>query len=264
MVLLDLVKKHHPAEKIIVAHFDHSLRGQESDGDRDFIANFCEKNSITFEVKKLDIAELAKDHKMSIENAARKYRYDFLIEIAQKYRAKYILTAHHRDDRIETAVFNLIRGTKLGGIHALSALKYPKKQPPPQIIRQSDLEAPQEEMGIIFRPLLLISKEEILTYARAHHLEFREDSTNSDTRYLRNAIRHEVLPPFEKINPEYRQALSNFIDYTEELKSWIDMEVESFLSGKTHFSALEFEKKSPFFQKEIIRYIYEKINQGTV
>ena len=70
----------------------------------------------------MDIASLAKEEKMSVEAVARKYRYEFLTRIAEKYRAKYILTAHHQDDRIETAVFNLIRGTKLGGIHALSLL----------------------------------------------------------------------------------------------------------------------------------------------
>ncbi len=113
MVLLDLIKQIHPKVQIIVAHFDHSLRGEESDGDRDFIANICNRENIIFEVKKMDIAKLAEEEKMSVESVARKYRYEFLFEMAEKYRAKYILTAHHLDDRIETALFNLIRGTKL-------------------------------------------------------------------------------------------------------------------------------------------------------
>lgn len=246
VVLLDLARKHHAKEKIIVAHFDHSLRGAESDGDRDFIAKFCEENTITFESEKLDIWNLAKNEKMSIENAARKYRYDFLTRMAKKYSAKYILTAHHSDDRIETAIFNLIRGAKLGGIHALSWITN------------------YEWWIAIFRPLLPFSKEEIRSYATREHIPFREDSSNIDTLYQRNYLRHEVLPKFESINPDYRWALSNFIEYTEELKSWIDNEVEKFLGGKIEFSALEFAEKPLFFQKEMIRYLYEQANAGTV
>ena len=113
MVLLDLVLFQHPADKIIVGHFDHSLRGAESDEDRVFIANYCNKKSIIFESEKRDIASLAKSEKSSIEMTARKYRYDFLRRVHEKYGVKYILTAHHQDDRIETALFNLIRSTKL-------------------------------------------------------------------------------------------------------------------------------------------------------
>lgn len=241
MVLLDLVMKHHKREKIIIAHFDHCLRGAESDGDRESIAKFCEKNNLTFESEKLDIAKLAKEEKKSIENTARTYRYEFLARIAKKYGAKYIFTAHHSDDRIETAIFNLIRGAKLGGIHALS-----------------------DRSGKILRPLLNISKEEIRAYAGENNILFREDSTNTDTDYQRNYLRHEILPKFETINPEYRRALSNFIDYTEELKSWIDAEVKKFLGGKCEFSAQLFAEQSPFFQKEIVRYLYETTNNGTV
>jgi tRNA(Ile)-lysidine synthase len=264
MVLLDLVSKHHAKEKIIVVHFDHSLRGEESDGDREFVVEYARAHDLKSETEKLDIAKLAKDEKKSVENVARHYRYEFLTEVAKKYGAKYILTAHHGDDRIETAVFNLIRGTKLGGIHALASLKYPKSKYRLESVLYFDPKDIPEVTGIIFRPLLSLSKEGIVAYANEHHLPFREDSTNIDTRYQRNYMRHEVLPRFEYINPEYRQALSNFIDYSEELKSWIDGEVEKFLGEKKEFSAFEFAKQPPFFQKEIIRYIYEKANNGTV
>ena len=113
MVLLDMIFGIHPLQNIIVAHFDHSLRGEESDGDSEFIADFCHSRNIIFEVEKMDIADLAKTQKMSIEAGARKYRYEFLFRMREKYVAKYILTAHHLDDRIETAVFNLLRGAKL-------------------------------------------------------------------------------------------------------------------------------------------------------
>ncbi len=241
MVLLDLVLEYHPKEKFVVAHFDHSLRWAESDDDREFIANYCNKKSITFESEKMNIASLAKNEKSSIEMTARKYRYAFLRRVLEKYCAKYILTAHHQDDRIETAVFNIIRSTKLWGIHALGVLN-----------------------NTIFRPLLGISKQDMLAYAGENSILFREDSTNTDTAYLRNHIRHAILPEFAKINPSYREALAGFIEYTEEVKDFIDAQVRAWLWRENSFSSLRFADESPFFQREIIRFLYESAHMGTV
>ncbi len=262
MVLLDLILSIHPKDKIIVAHFDHSLRWAESDGDRDFIANLCKNENITFDFEKLDIATLALKDKMSIESAARKYRYDFLFFVARKNHAKFLLTAHHQDDRIETAIFNLLRGTKLGGIHALSE------------ISQSTDDI------TLFRPLLSIPKKEILDYAQEKHIWHREDSSNLDTSYLRNKLRHDIIPEFESINSEYRRAITNFIEYSEDLKWWIDDKIKDWLKSSgsrfqssrnkktreinTPFSILDFQGESIFFQREIIRYLYERENDGTI
>lgn len=109
MVLLDLVRKFHPTENIVVAHFDHSLRGAESDGDRDFVADFCKREDIAFETKKTDIAKLAEEKKQSIEVTARNERYEFLEHVRRECGAKYILTAHHADDQMETMLLNLIK-----------------------------------------------------------------------------------------------------------------------------------------------------------
>ncbi len=247
MVLLWLIVEIHPKDKIIVAHFDHRLRWDESDGDRELVASICKSENIAFEYQKMDISSLAKEEKMSIEAIARRERYAFLESVRIKYGARYILTAHHMDDRIETAIFNLIRGSKLWGIHALS-----------------------ESIGSLLRPLLGVTKEEIHQYAEEHDIRYRDDSSNSDSVYLRNYLRHEILPLFSRINPEYRTSLQDFIAYTEELKSWIDREVQDWLDAEKNsedgisFSAVNFQKKSPFFQKEIVRYIYETVNQGTI
>jgi tRNA(Ile)-lysidine synthase len=288
MVLFDLVKSNHPKEKLIIAHFDHSLRWAESDWDRELIANICNKENISFEMEKMDIATLATEHKMSIESVARKYRYDFLFRIAEKYSAKYILTAHHADDRIETAIFNLIRGSKLGGIHALSLLSSRRDPFQNQVWEEylqnllSERERDLPTRGIlttsvtlrsdkknkwaitIFRPLIHLTKKEICSYAEEKEIAFREDSSNEDTDYLRNHLRKNILPEFEKINPEYRKSISNFIDYTEELKTWIDEEIRLFLGDSWSFLVKDFRNKSLFFQKEIIRFLYEEANNGTV
>ncbi len=323
MVLLDLVLANHPRDNIVVAHFDHSLRGVESDNDRLFIANYCEKWYIHFEVEKMDINTLAQEEKMSIEMAARKYRYIFLEEIAQKYWAKYILTAHHLDDRIETAMFNLIRGTKFGGIHALSFLssrrdpfqnhiwvensqnclkKWKRDLPTRGILTPStSLRSDKTEKWGIFRPLLHISKSDILAYAKEKNIEYREDSTNTDTAYLRNHLRHTVLPEFERINPEYRRSIERFVEYSGEVQNWIDEQVREWLiiqaesikqkassrkpkksnvqigelniqdqspitNHQSLFSFLipDFRGQSRFFQREIVRYLYEEANDGTI
>ncbi len=112
MVLLDIVLAKISHKNIFVAHFNHGLRGEESDGDEIFVKNFCEKNNIAFFSEKQDIAQIAKTEKESIEATARKYRYNFFKKIYKKTKALSLLTAHHLDDRIETAMFNLIRGTK--------------------------------------------------------------------------------------------------------------------------------------------------------
>lgn len=109
MVLLDLVHKFHPQENVIVAHFDHSLRGAESDGDRDFVANFCKNKDIQCEIEKVDILRIAKKEKCSLEAIARQERYRFLEQVRSKYNGKYILTAHHADDQMETMLLNIIK-----------------------------------------------------------------------------------------------------------------------------------------------------------
>lgn len=261
MVMFDLVKHIHPKTHIIVAHFDHSLRGAESDGDRECIANICKNENITFEVEKMDIATLAQTEKMSIEMSARKYRYAFLLRVAQQYNAHAILTAHHLDDRIETMLFNLIRGSKLAGITSLAHVS-------------------SIENRTLIRPLLDVPKSEIYTYAREHHLEFREDSTNTNTTYLRNHLRQEVLPLFEKVNLHYRRSLADFIGYSEEMIAYIDTQIiawlfqqeEEYLSGKkskervfSHVFQIEaFRKESLFFQREVLRFLYQKANHGTI
>ena len=109
MVLLDLVHKFHPVENIVVAHFDHALRWAESDGDRDFVVNFCKNNDIQCESTKVDIAGITKEKKASLEAIARQERYNFLERIRAQYNGKYILTAHHADDQMETIILNMIK-----------------------------------------------------------------------------------------------------------------------------------------------------------
>ena len=113
MSLLGLILQIHPKEKVVVAHFNHCLRGEESDGDAELVKNYCENQGCCFETKAVDIKKAALDSKQGVEEIARKERYAFLEKVRQDYGARFILVAHHLEDRIETCLFHLIRGTKL-------------------------------------------------------------------------------------------------------------------------------------------------------
>lgn len=231
----------HPRDHIVVAHFNHHLRWAESSRDELFVKDFCEENNLTAHFGWADIESIARETKKWVEEAARTERYTFLEKVRQEYRAKYILTGHHLDDTIETLLFNFIRGTKLGGLTGIPELN-----------------------GTILRPLLHIPKSEILTRLQERNIPHCVDSTNMDDRYLRNHLRLNVISEFERINPEYRKNLDAFMGYMSELRAHLDTEVRTFLSDADSFSVPDFQKLSTFLQREVIRYLYEQANNGTI
>lgn len=161
--------------------------------------------------------------------------------IRVQYNAQCILTAHHLDDSIETVLFNLIRGAKIHGLTGIS-----------------------EQNKYILRPFLHISKSEILEKLKKENISYRTDSTNTDDRYLRNHLRLNVISEFERINPEYRKNLDSFMGYMGELRDFIDAQVEVFLRGESSFLVEDFQILSAFLQREVVRYLYEKANSGTI
>lgn len=168
MVLIDLLIKHQSQNnwQLIVAHVNHGIR-HDSALDEALVKQVAEVNQLIFESINLKLKATAS------ESLARAKRYQFLEEIKLKYQAAAIITAHHQDDFIETAILNLIRGT---GRKGLSSLK------------NNDLR---------LRPLINYPKSEIIKYAKANHLVWHEDYTNKDQHYLRNYIRINLLPKFD-------------------------------------------------------------------
>jgi tRNA(Ile)-lysidine synthase len=164
MVLLDVLAGR-PGLQLIVAHFDHGIR-EDSGKDRELVRTVAEKHRLQF------VFDMGRLGPGASEDTARTARYAFLRKVREATAADAILTAHHEDDVVETAIINLLRGTNRRGLSSLQAY--------------SDVE----------RPLLKYTKQDILTYAREHNLEWREDSTNRDTRYLRNYVRHNILAKF--------------------------------------------------------------------
>ncbi len=181
--------------QLIVAHFDHGIRA-ESKQDRLFVEKLAHEYGLPFVY---DEGKLGAD---ASEEIARSVRYKFLRRVMADYDASSIVTAHHKDDVLETAVINSIRGTGRRGLSSLSSTHE------------------------IARPLLQLSKSEILKYAAGHKLEWREDSTNADSKYLRNHIRHNVLP---LISREDQDELHRIISELHTTNDKIDFELQSVL-----------------------------------
>lgn len=138
-------------------------------------------------------------------------------------------------------MFHLIRGSKIHGLMGIP-----------------------EQNGYILRPFLDTSKTEILSGLEEKNIPYRLDSTNADDIYLRNHLRLNIISEFERINPEYRKNLSSFMKYMSELGDFIDTQAEIFLRGESSFLVEDFQVISPFLQKEVIRYLYEQANNGTI
>jgi tRNA(Ile)-lysidine synthetase-like protein len=247
MVLLDMVLSCHNKKNIIVAHFDHSLRWAESDADRELVASICKREDIILEVEKMDIASIARSEKSSLEAIARRERYRFLESVRAKYDAKYILTAHHADDQMETILLGMIKWGKVRGLSGMRVVT-----------------------GHIFRPLLSLTKSDIYSYASEHSIEYHEDSTNTDTDYDRNRIRADIVPVLRDMHPTIHETIGELGEYMQELSAFLSEQVGNWLSTqweksgkKNTFLIADFACESEFFQREIISYIYTRAHDGS-
>lgn len=174
-------------------HCNFHLRGEESNRDENFVRQFCTQHNIPIEVKHFDTLTSAKEHKASIEMEARELRYAWFAERACQLDAEAICVAHHMDDQAETLLMNLIRGTGLQGLSAMS---------PDRTVN-----------GLrIIRPLLNINKEEILEYLHSRQQDYVTDSTNLERDAMRNRIRLDLMPMLRQLNPNVTECLARTAD----------------------------------------------------
>ncbi|WP_396193219.1 tRNA lysidine(34) synthetase TilS [Flavobacterium sp.] len=197
IVLVDLL--HKLEYEIAVLHCNFSLRGAESDGDEAFVKSFCKERNIEVLVQKFDTKQFASDYKLSIQVAARKLRYDWFYEQLKNRNFDFILTAHHLNDSLETFLINFSRGTGLDGLTGIPA--------------QNDK---------IIRPLLPFSREEIELYAEENAIQWREDSSNSSDKYLRNKLRHDVIPILKEVQPNLLSSFENTIKNLQQAQSLVN------------------------------------------
>ena len=177
-----------------VAHCNFGLRGAESDADEAFVREQAARHGIPCHVKRFDTEAFASAEGISIEMAARRLRYHWFGELCREHGYTAVAVAHNANDNAETLILNLLRGTGLKGITGMKAAGY----------------IPDPDFGDIplLRPLLEMTREEIVAFAREHGLNWREDSTNAQTDYKRNKIRNLVFPVFATINPSFVQTLN--------------------------------------------------------
>lgn len=162
-----------------IAHCNFKLRGKESDLDEIFTAQLSEKFQVPFYKISFQTKDYSKQARLSIQMAARDLRYKWFDKIREDHNYDFIAVAHQRDDEIETFLINLLRGTGILGLHGI----LPKRDR-------------------IVRPLLFASRNDIEEYAMLHSLKFREDESNKEEKYLRNRIRHKIIPLLDKISPD--------------------------------------------------------------
>jgi len=197
MILLDLAAK--SELQIAVAHCNFQLRDTESDGDEDFVKSYCQENSIQGFFQRFDTQQFAEDEKLSIQLAARKLRYQWFYELLENENFDYVLTAHHLDDQLETFLINFSRGTGLDGLCGIPSLH-----------------------DKIVRPLLIFSRAEIETFANENQLKWREDSSNASDKYVRNKIRHQMVPILKELNPSFLDSFEKTIQNLNQAQSLVD------------------------------------------
>jgi tRNA(Ile)-lysidine synthase len=191
---------------LIIAHLNHQLRGIESQADADFVKDMAAHWQLPIFLETHNIANLAAKRKQSIEETGRQVRYAFLWRVAAKTKANTIAVGHNADDQVETILMHFLRGTGLAGLRGIMPkIEIARLRLYPEDIPSQSL--PQSPK--IIRPLLEISRTEVEAYCQENKLSPRWDSSNQDTTFFRNRLRHELIPYLETYNPKIRQVLQH-------------------------------------------------------
>lgn len=184
---------------IAMAHCNFQLREMESFEDQNFIQEYAAANDIPVFITQFDTKAFAEDYKVSTQVAARELRYNWFYELLETEKFDYILTAHHADDNLETFLINLSRGTGLEGLTGIP-----------------------EQNDRVIRPLLAFSQEEMEEYAKLNNIQWREDSSNASDKYLRNKIRHHLVPMLKDLNPNFLSSFHKTQTYLQEAQVMVE------------------------------------------
>ncbi|MGI6264975.1 MAG: tRNA lysidine(34) synthetase TilS [Acutalibacteraceae bacterium] len=184
-LLLEIGRQTGTPGRIVAAHLNHRLRGEESDADETFVRSFCAEQGVELRVRWQDVAALAASAGKGVEETGRQCRYAFFEELAREFAPAKIATAHHRDDNAETVLLHLTRGSGPRGLGGIPPMR-----------------------DNVIRPLIEVSRARIEAYCARRGLTYRRDSTNDDPSYGRNRIRLQVLPALRRINPAADEALA--------------------------------------------------------
>lgn len=221
--------------EIGLAHCNFSLRGEESDNDESFVVEQSEQLEIPVYTQTFETEIFASDQGLSTQMAARELRYSWFEEIRADFKYDYIVTAHHLDDSLETFFINLSRGTGIRGISGIPAVN-----------------------GYVIRPLLPFSRKEIFEYAKNNGILWREDSSNAKIEYLRNQIRHEVIPPFKSSSKNwmesFQKTLSNLQDTANLLEDYLSIVMKLVVEEREEAYAIRIDKLTELPNYEALLY----------
>lgn len=187
------------ASQISIAHCNFQLRGKESDDDQKFVEELAARHHVRCHVVVFKTEAIAKQIGMSIQMTARELRYHWFTELVEIEHYDYIATAHQADDNVETFFINLLRGTGLDGLVGIPPIN-----------------------DKVIRPLLPFGREEIEAYAKSMKLTWREDSSNASSKYVRNQIRHDILPILKSIRPDFLQSFHKTQSFLQETKEMVE------------------------------------------
>ena len=228
------------AKNLVIAYFNHKTR-PETDEEEMFLEKLAKEKWCHFETAYCNFKKLQQLYpSKGFEELAREKRYQFFDALMNIYNSRFVITAHHLDDKIETFFFHLLRWSKLGGLINM-----------------------KESHGWILRPLLNTEKKEILNYLEKNNLEYKIDPSNNENTYSRNKIRNLLLPQCEQIKPGYKKNIKNLIWYFSELQDYTEWEVLKFLWNNKFFDIMEFNQLPLLLQKETIRHIYYMSNNNS-
>ena len=238
MVMVYLL--HELKYNVAIAHCNFQLRGTESFEDQIFVQNYANLHAIPFFTTQFDTKSFAETNKLSTQVAARELRYNWFYELLEKAPFDYILTAHHANDNLETFFIHLLRGTGLDGLVGIPV--------------QNDK---------IIRPLLTFSRDEIFSFATEHKICWREDSSNSSDKYLRNKIRHDLIPLLMEMNSNFLTTFDKTQSHLQESKVLVEEasslfydKVATRIGEEIHFDLIQLKTRSNYNA-----YLYQWLNK---
>ena len=199
--------------KLAIAHIHHNLRGKKADQDAEFVKRIAQKANLTFHLQQIDVIAFQKKHKLCLEEAARELRYETLATIARQNKYDRIALGHHADDVSEQLLMNLLRGTGIKGLTGI----VPKRN----FALGSTENHFKKEIQLI-RPLINVYRKDIIGFLKDIHLPYVIDESNHDKRFLRNRVRHELIPILKTYNPNIKQSLNRLADIQRTHMDWVE------------------------------------------
>lgn len=232
--------------KLYAAHVNHMIRGEEADRDQKFCEETCKKLGVPIEVVRVDVPQIAKQFGLGIEEAARTVRYDVFDSLSEKLTGKkngaIIATAHNASDNLETVIFNMLRGTGLHGLCGIDPVRD----------------------GRFIRPLIYDSGEQIRVWCDENKVNYIIDSTNSETEYTRNRIRHNIVPEMRKITHNPENAISRMTTLLRSDDDCLNKIADSLVSeNATSVSKEVFQGLHPAIASRIIRKLYKNAKKDS-